>query len=338
MRITIPRLSTSNALSFCQELPNFDYDDTYYFDVSNVNNYEPLPMLLVAAAIRQFRKDRSLEPWQAQLRYTDNADFQYACHMGFFQSAGFPEGKAPGEASGSSTYIPLTKISIRELQQQAFEAGEYAYQGEIIEKEAKKLSEILSQGQDELQKLLQYLLREAIRNIPEHAETDDVWLCGQYWHNRDLAEIAILDEGIGIFKSISHNQVHRAYISSNEEALRWALKPGVSVAFIPSRGQRDDDPWANSGYGLYMISEICKLTEGWFTLASGDDCIRVYPNNTSAYAVHYNGTALGIRIKPSKIQKCQAIIDEARTTGEIMARTIKTAFKEASTPSKGLLF
>ncbi len=124
--------------------------------------------------------------------------------------------------------------------------------------------------------MLQYLLREAIRNIPEHAETDDVWLCGQYWHNRDLAEIAILDEGIGIFKSISHNQVHRAYISSNEEALRWALKPGVSVAFIPSRGQRDDDPWANSGYGLYMISEICKLTEGWFTLASGDDCIRVY--------------------------------------------------------------
>lgn len=113
--------------------------------------------------------------------------------------------------------------------------------------------------------------------------------------------------------------------------------PGVSVAFIPSRGQRDDDPWANSGYGLYMISEICKLTEGWFTLVSGDACIRVYPNNTSAYPVHYNGTALGIRIKPSKVRKCQTIIDEASTTGEIMASTIKTAFKEASIPSKGLL-
>lgn len=338
MIIVIPSLSTSNALSFCQKLPNHDRDNTYYFDVSNVNNYEPLPMLLVAAAIRQFRKDRSLAPQQVQLRYTDNSDFQYACHMGFFQSAGFPEGKPPGKALGSSTYIPLTRISIRELQQQEFKSGNFADQGEIIEKEAKKLSEILSQGQDELQKLLQYLLREAIRNIPEHAETDDVWLCGQYWHNRDLAEIAILDEGIGIFKSISHNQVHRAYISSNEEALRWALKPGVSVAFIPSRGKRNNNLWANSGYGLYMISEICKLTEGWFTLASGDDCIRVYPDNTNAYPVHYNGTALGIRIKPSKIRKCQAIIDEARTTGEIMARTIKTAFKEASTPSKGLLF
>ena len=338
MRVVIPSLSTSKALSFCQELPNFDRDDTYYFDISNVTNYEPLPMLLVAAAIRQFRKDRLLAPWQTQLQYADNSNFQYACHMGFFQSAGFPEGKAPGEALGSSTYIPLTKISIRELQQQAFESGEFIDQGEIIEKEAKRLSKILSQGQDELQRLLQYLLREAIRNIPEHAETDDVWLCGQYWHNRDLAEIAILDEGIGIFKSISRNHVHRTYISSNEDALRWALKPGVSVAFIPSRGQLSNDPWANSGYGLYMISEICKLTDGWFTLASGDNCIRVYPNNTSACPVHYNGTALGIRIKPSKIEKCQSIIDEARSTGEIMARTIKTAFKEASTPSKGLLF
>ncbi len=89
---------------------------------------------------RQFRKDRSLEPWQAQLRCTDNADFQYACHMGFFNRLDSQEKR--GEASGSSTYIPLTKISIRELQQQEFEAGEYAYQGNKSKRS--KTSEILS--------------------------------------------------------------------------------------------------------------------------------------------------------------------------------------------------
>lgn len=338
MRIKVPRLSTSNALSFCQALSQYGYDDMYFFDVSEINNYEPLPMLLTAAAIRQFCSDRSLEPSQIQLRYNDTSDFQYACHMGFFQAAGFSEGKAPGEALGSTTYIPLTRINISDLQKNALEKGDYSDQGDIIEKEAKRLSIILSQGHRELQKLLQYLIREAVRNIPEHAETSEVWLCGQYWKNRDLAEIAILDEGIGIYSSITKNRTHRHYISSNEEALRWALKPGVSVAFEPSRGQKDGNTWANSGYGLYMISQICKLTNGWLTFISGDDCLRVYPNGTSLYGVHYNGTALGIRVKPSKILDGQKLIDEARKQGEETAKTIKTAFKEASVPSKGLIY
>lgn len=337
MKITVPRLSTSNAISFCHSLHNCENDDMYFFDVSGINNYEPLPMLLIAAAIRQFCNERSLSATDIQLRYADNSDYQYACHMGFFQAAGFPYGKAPGEASGSSTYIPLTKINIKELIQKSISEGNLIDRGEIIELEAKRLSVVLSQGEQEFQKLLQYLIREAIRNIPEHADTNDVWICGQYWHNRDLAEIAILDEGIGVYNSLSKNIVHRQYIDSNEEALRWALKPGVSVSFDPSKGQRSGNVWANSGYGLFMISEICKLTQGWFTFVSGDNCVRVYPNNMAICNTYHNGTALGIRIKPSKIGDCAAIISQARNNGETAAKSIKNAFKSASTPSKGLM-
>lgn len=337
MRIIVPRLSTSNAISFCQSLPNVEYDETYFFDVSNINNYEPLPMLLTSAAIRQFRSARSLTPWQTQLIFDDTSSYQYACHMGFFQSAGFVQGKAPGEAPGSMSYIPLTKIDIVELMRTAFEEGRFLDQGDIIEIEAKRLSRVLSQGQPEFQKLLQYLLREAIRNIPEHADTNEVWLCGQYWHNRDEAEIAILDEGIGIYNSLSRNRIHREYITTNDDALRWALKPGVSTSFNPAIGQKNTDTWANSGYGLYMISEICKATDGWLTFVSGNDCMRVYPNTASIYKAHYNGTALGIRVKPSKIMNCQAIITNAMKKGETEAKTIKTAFQRASVPSKGLL-
>ena len=258
-------------------------------------------MLLTAAAIRQFCSERSLAPQQIQLVYNDNASYQYACHMGFFRSAGFVQGKAPGEAPGSTTYIPLTQYDISALTRKAFLEGRAIEQGDIIEREAKRLSNILAQGQAEFQQLLQYLLREAIRNIPEHAGTSIVWLCGQYWRNRDLAEIAILDEGIGVFNSLSRNRIHRSYINTNEEALRWALKPGVSVTFNPAREQRSYDVWANSGYGLYMVSEICKVTNGWFTFLSGNDCARVYPNGINMCKAHYNGTALGIRIKPSKI-------------------------------------
>lgn len=115
-------------------------------------------MLLTAAAIRQFRSARSLTPWQTQLIFDDTSSFQYACHMGFFQSAGFVQGKAPGEAPGSMSYIPLTKIDIVELMRTAFEEGRFLDQGDIIEIEAKRLSRVLSQGQPEFPKLLQYIL------------------------------------------------------------------------------------------------------------------------------------------------------------------------------------
>lgn len=337
MRIKIPRLSTSNAIDFCRHLSLSEFADTYYFDVSDINNYEPLPMLLTASAIRQFCQARDLSPWDIQLRYTENADFHYACHMAYFQAAGFPEGKAPGEAPGSATYIPLTKINIVDLQQKAIENGTFLEQGDIIEEKSKELAQILAQSNAELKKLLQFLIREAIRNIPEHADTNDVWLCGQYWHNRNLAEIAILDEGIGIYESLRRNRIHKEYITSKGEALEWAIKPGVSSKFTPTRAQRSGSAWTNSGFGLYMISEICKATGGWLTLVSDSKCMRVYSNNKQLIDTDFHGTALGIRIKTDGITNAQQLISQMNKKGTEEARTIKSAFKESSVPSKGLM-
>lgn len=309
----------------------------YHFDVSSINNYEPLPMLLTSAAIRQFCAARALKQTNIQLLYAENDPYTYACHMGFFQAAGFAQGKAPGEAYGSTTYIPLTKLNIHDLQRESASSGKFLHQGDLIESKSGELAKILTQNNTELQKVLCYIIREAIRNVPEHAETNEVWVCGQYWHNRDCAEIAILDEGIGIFENLKKNPTHRNFIKNNEEALRWAIKPGVSVAFNPARGQRDNDYWANSGYGLYMISEICKVTQGWFTVVSGQNCLRVYPNTVSAYPTYFNGTALGIRIRPSCVKTYKALIDFVRKQGETAAKSIKNAFKSASLPSKGLI-
>ncbi len=41
------------------------------------------------------------------------------------------------------------------------------------------------------QALMTYLIREILRNIPEHAEESTAWICGQYWGNQ-TAEIAIV--------------------------------------------------------------------------------------------------------------------------------------------------
>jgi len=215
-------------------------------------------MLLTAAAIRQFCSARKLEQRQMQLFYNDDANYQYACHMGFFQAAEFVEGKAPGEAPGSGTYIPLTKINIKELLSKEIFAGHYIDQGDIIEIESKRLSRILSQNQTEMQKVLQYLIREAVRNIPEHAETNDVWICGQYWHNRDLAEIAILDEGIGIYNSLIKNT------DSLEKIERWVKRAKTTCLFSYDAGQMLSaaERYRNTAQRIdqLCLSHIFKLT------------------------------------------------------------------------------
>lgn len=340
MKVKIPQLNTGNAIAFCSTLHDLEYDDRYYFDVSEVSNYEPFPMLLTSAAIRQFLEDCDREGSDYHLLFSDNKNYSYACHMGYFKSAGFPFGNDPGEAYGSHAYIPLTKISINDWMRAAIETGDFSDQVDIIEKESKKLARVLGQRNNELAKLFQYLIREAIRNVPEHASTDEFWICGQYWGNRTgkPAEIAILDEGCGIMSSLQKNRSHREYITTNEEALRWAIKPGVSASFAPEIGHKASTPNGNSGYGLFIISEICRLSGGYMTLLSNDDCFRIFPNSTSMIRTNFNGTALGIRINTEKIHSYQEIIDRARKQGEETAKTIKNAFKEASVPSKGLLY
>lgn len=135
-------------------------------------------------------------------------------------------------------------------------------------------------------------------------------------------------------QSLCRNRRHREFISNNKEALEWAIKPGVSASFDPSKG---DNPNANSGYGLYIISEICRMAEGRFILLSDTDSLDVSSSSCYKRITNFHGTAVAIRINTDRIQKYQEVIDTARKRGAETAKTIKNTFKKASIPSKGLL-
>ena len=209
--------------------------------------------------------------------------------------------------------------------------------GDVVEKESGRLARIVDRGNGELHKLLTYLIREIIRNTPEHAETDTVWVCGQYWPSYELAEIAIADEGIGIYNSIIRNTAHREYITSNVLALKWALKAGISEAFRPSAKQRNNDEWANSGFGMYMVSEICRHLNGSFCMISYGNYLLIDNHGVSEGETSYAGTAIRMRVPSKRISNAQEIISRIASQGENEAKTIRNAFKHASTPSKGLM-
>lgn len=336
----VPNLELVGTLKFIKKMNEIVLnasENTVTFDFSKMSNFDPLPMLVMGSAIKNFRKRHP------NIRFyvagTDSSGKGYAGTMGFFKyiSTSLNLGKLPGEAHGSKNYIPITPIAIDQIHQEEIQNGRYLELGDLIEEISGRLARIVDRGNAELHKLLTYLIREIIRNTPEHAGTNVSWVCGQYWPSYSLAEIAIADEGKGIFNSICQNSAHRQYITNNELALKWALKAGISEAFRPSAKQGSNDAWVNSGFGLYMVSEICKYLKGSFCIISYGDYLLIDNHGVNAGKTFYQGTAIRMRVPCKKISNAQEIISQIAHQGESEAKTIRHAFKHASLPSKGLM-
>ena len=335
MEYYINNFDIISALQLEENLSKLYPDPEFVFNLSRAKTFKPLPMLMMGSIIRRYRKKYP----RNEFKLIGGREHTYAGTMGFFKyiSPEIPYGKAPGEATGNNNYIPITHISMKDLRKRQFEQGKPNEDGLIIEDEASRLSTVIDRGNRQLHFLFTYLIREILRNIPEHAETDNIWICGQHWPSYNLAEIAIMDEGIGIYKSLIKNYAHREYIRDNKSALEWSLRAGISQATLPSRKQRNDDVWANSGFGLYVVNQVCTRLNGVFSLISYDDYIQLSNNDVNHGKTSFHGTAIGLKVPTSQIQNAKLIISEIALQGEKEAEELHNAFKKASMPSKGLI-
>lgn len=235
------------------------------------------------------------------------------------------------------------KLDIDKWEQEAYQSGNFGDRVDIIEQNAqilaKKLLKKNLKSMFEAWKLLTYLYREAIRNAPEHGKANEVLFetAMEEQDGHTYVEFKVSDHGIGIYKSLSMNTTHRSYLENDEEALLWAVKPGISKAFSPGHNGRENDPNANSGYGLFMISQIVKMLGGSMILASGKSALYLDQNMQNTRESDFTGTLLSVQIPVEEVHDYQQLIDDARRNGEAAAKEIKQAFKEASLPSKGLL-
>lgn len=143
MLYSVPELNLEQALNFEKSLQEIVPTDNFIFDFSKMSNFDPLPMLLTGSIIRRYR--RQYPQTSFSVNGINTTGKSYAGTMGFFQyiSPSLKIGKAPGEACGSSNYIPITLIATDELQREQCKQGNYMDLGNIIEKEAGKLARII---------------------------------------------------------------------------------------------------------------------------------------------------------------------------------------------------
>jgi hypothetical protein len=306
-------LNVDAALKLLADVRN-DNDSSVSIDFGDLDYAESSASLLLATELKTIRKQRRNDSFNAPNSDRETGAHGYLKHIGFFRHLGLSIGKAPGQASGSEAYFPITIVDIRKLRS-CWPAEAARPVGKLVAFEAENLAKILTQSNSiKVWRPVSYCLREIIRNVFEHAQTDTCALAAQRYGGS--IEIAIADTGVGILGSL--RQTFRD-LQDDAEALGMALRPGVSR--VPAEEAGDED-WGNSGFGLYVLSEIGRRA-GSFLLLSGRAYVKLARSGaTDTVPSRFTGTFLKLEVERPKGKNFEGFIQEIIKEGERAAATL----------------
>ncbi len=323
------RLDLIGAIAANREVFSLPVSNVYTFDFGALEWVEPFGMLVFARQLRIFADLRK----PARCRAINHEKHGYAAHMGFFRSFGLAFGHVPGEAPGSSRYVPITELKIEVIQREAGCSGQD--EREVIEKRCAQLAAVLAQNESgAVQSTLSYSLREIFRNVLEHSRAESIWYAAQYWEGKNLVELSVLDQGVGMRKSLSRNP--HLKMENDVDALRYALLPGISGVAYKGGPKLRKDEWVNSGYGLFMTSQLC-ARGGSFLICSGDAGLQMRGGETTTMDVGITGTALRMEIYLPEVRGLMESLEDLRKRGATIAGELRqTANLTASMSSRML--
>jgi hypothetical protein len=311
------------ARDLCVDASLFRDDAELAIDFSKLEYSRPTGMLVVGSVIRQLVSQRKASglPTVATSVSKSVPAHTYLEHLGFFDFIGLPNRKKIGAAKGNARYIPIRRIQREQFETKGHDSKNV--RDEILEY-SKELSIVLAGVYDdyETQRVFSYAFKEIIRNVFEHSAANSCFVTGQRWED-GLVEVAVIDEGRGILKSLAESYS----IANDSAALQLAIKPGVSRTFGAKHNEH-----GNSGFGLYVLSEVGR-NFGRFVLGSGSAALRLGSDKPMKMdAVAFNGTFVGLRLDtPPK--NFSAVLDEIVAAGEAETGTRGVSLK-ASASSK----
>ncbi len=281
--------------------------DVCNFDFRSCSFGVPMPMLLLANKIKYLA--RKFCDCRFKL-YAGNDPFHtFADHIGLFRYMGWPRGREPGEAWGSSGYVPVEVFNVAEFRRRAV-GGPV---GRLINEESNRLALVLAQREEgALFDVLQYSIREVVRNSLEHSRGTSAAILAQYWPKKESAEIVIIDDGIGIPSNLYENEMLQC--DDAREALKFALLPGITGVPLKDR-LKQDDYWVNSGFGLYVTSRICS-ENGSFRIISDTQGLTLTNGVQIEHSWHLNGTCVQMNLITRSVASISKRIPQIVEEGE----------------------
>jgi hypothetical protein len=262
-----------------------------------------------------------------------NADANsYYAYMGLLREFGHNIRLDREPPKGNDRHIPITHVTRDDLFGPT-RASHAAHVGDAVEDLANGWAQILTQSEGgELVDSLTYCLREIVRNSFEHSGSDDILVCAQYRPSADRVDLAFADRGCGVRRTLTRNP--RVIADTDLDAIEISLLPGISGTHRPRMRSRSNDPWSNTGYGLFMTQRICR-EGGAFTMASGTAMLRLagdvrIPVQDSANV----GTVVGLSIRLGSLESLQKkLVTEFSIEAREISKRLKGANVSASAAS-----
>ncbi|WP_371185645.1 ATP-binding protein [Thalassotalea maritima] len=298
------RFDRDTLAPFFDELDYHQNTPDVCIDCSTLRYSYPTAMLVAGSKLRSWvriRRQNNIRTTKSGHDRSTNVH-SYLMHLGFFNFILMGGGNQVGQAPGSSAYLPITKI-----EKPAYDANTQELQiwYDNIMSSVRGLARVVSGTVEDTEenRLYNYALREIIRNVFEHSNATECYVCGQRWRNGKV-EIAVIDEGIGIA-----NSLRRSHIVANDmEALFMAIKPGISST---TNINQANNVYDNSGFGLYILSQLAS-SFGWFVLGSSTARIVGHTKQIIQESLNFNGTYFGMQLQRSPQQFSQLLEDIIR--------------------------
>lgn len=320
--ITCPSNFTSAIASdFASSLFHYHDEQNVSIDFRSIGFVEPFSSLVLAHGLKQFINIRQHKKLPTEIIGVDHhfGVVSYLKHIGFFKFCGIQAGKDVGEAPGSSNYLPFTKVRSSQIMWKG------RVMQKVIDEKSDQLAGVIFPGSQNAgpAMMLGYSIREIIRNSFEHGLVSECTVSAQRWANGE-AEIAIGDEGIGVYRSLSKTGRY----PTPEKAIGACLLPGVS-----SQSVIGDTEWSNSGFGLYVCSELGKRF-GAFEIISSYRRVAFNGQKTETKPTDIAGTLVRLRVSTADADYFPNILAQIVEEGERIAETLPGSVKSASKMSK----
>jgi hypothetical protein len=310
------------TIQFIIDLWFLEESDEYIFDFENAGKVEPFTLLFLSSEIKHFRDYRPNKKFTG----INIRKMQEAADMGFFRAIGIEYGDADPNWEKSLTAIPIRIFSCNDMIRNAENIGKPV--GEYLTGRATSLTHILTRTDSgDLFDTLQYSIREILRNVVEHSESNQFGFCAQHWPEKKKVSLAILDRGIGLRQSLAQNP--HLSVLNDTDAVKLAIQPGISGKAYNGAKIDETNIWANSGYGLFMTSQICKLG-GSFVLTSGSKGVFLSETHERLFDIRSQGTALNLTLSTDKLESLSLMLTRLRESD-----VVKNAPLTPSTASLG---
>lgn len=193
------------------------------------------------------------------------------------------------------------------LLKESYENMEYV--GETLERKTK---DILKKYDFNIKYLnfYAYIMREVTRNVIEHSKSKEMILL-LYYDKKNEFGFKVIDMGIGIKKSLNSNPNYK--IADDKTAIAFAVRPGITRSW--KRDPFRDEVWQNSGFGLYMVSNIINNIKGRFEISSGNSGLEYRDGFSNFLDKKIKGTEITVVFDKTKEFNTIKIINRISSEG-----------------------